>query len=154
MTSALEAKETNNIVFGNYQSLVSALLVVINFQDRGRTSTGCPPAALPITIGAGARYHPCRSTATTRIYWRVTSDATVDPDPLEADEKYHTASVKCNKRTTAEDWFQDVRHFEFSFKEDIKYGSWSFLSATAYPELQIQSWRCRCGSSACSCVRS
>jgi hypothetical protein len=28
MKSALEAKEMNNIVLGNYQSLVSALLVV------------------------------------------------------------------------------------------------------------------------------
>jgi sulfite reductase alpha subunit-like flavoprotein len=84
----------------------------------------------------------------------VTSDATMDPDPLDMDEKYHTASVKCNKRTTTEDWFQDARHFEFSFKEDIKYGSWSFPPATAYPELQIRSWRCRCGSSICSCVRS
>jgi sulfite reductase alpha subunit-like flavoprotein len=84
----------------------------------------------------------------------VTSDAILNPYPLDEDEKYHTASVKCNKRTTAEDWFQDVRHFEFSFKEDIKYWSWSFLSATAYSELQIRSWRCRCGSSVCSCVRS
>ncbi|KAJ8591222.1 riboflavin synthase domain-like protein, partial [Rhizopogon salebrosus TDB-379] len=51
----------------------------------------------------------------------VTSDAILNPYPLDEDEKYHTTSVKCNKRTTAEDWFQDVRHFEFSFKEDIKY---------------------------------
>jgi hypothetical protein len=56
----------------------------------------------------------------------VTSDATMDPDPLDADEKYHMALVKCNTQTTTEDWFQDVRYFEFSFEEDIKYGSRRF----------------------------
>ncbi|OAX32629.1 riboflavin synthase domain-like protein [Rhizopogon vinicolor AM-OR11-026] len=49
----------------------------------------------------------------------VASDSS--PVPLDEDEKYHTALVKCNTRITAEDWFQDVRHFEFSFKEDVKY---------------------------------
>ncbi|KAG2130147.1 uncharacterized protein EDB93DRAFT_87346 [Suillus bovinus] len=51
----------------------------------------------------------------------VTSDSSLNPDPLDEDMKFHTASVKCNRRITAEDWFQDVRHFEFSFEDDIQY---------------------------------
>ncbi|KAH9856143.1 riboflavin synthase domain-like protein [Lenzites betulinus] len=42
-------------------------------------------------------------------------------DPLVADREYHLAIVKCNKRITAEDWYQDVRHFEFSFDDEIRY---------------------------------
>ncbi|KAI0632697.1 riboflavin synthase domain-like protein [Trametes polyzona] len=42
-------------------------------------------------------------------------------DPLVTDREYHTATVTCNKRITAEDWHQDVRHFEFSFQDDIRY---------------------------------
>lgn len=41
-------------------------------------------------------------------------------DPLEMDNKYHTATVKCNRRITAEDWYQDVRHFEFDISDDIQ----------------------------------
>lgn len=41
-------------------------------------------------------------------------------DPLEMDNKYHTATVKCNRRITTEDWNQDVRHFEFDFLDDIQ----------------------------------
>jgi sulfite reductase alpha subunit-like flavoprotein len=32
----------------------------------------------------------------------------------------HKATVLCNKRITAEGWFQDVRHFEFQFGTDLK----------------------------------
>ncbi|KAK0239927.1 hypothetical protein EDD85DRAFT_823794 [Armillaria nabsnona] len=42
-------------------------------------------------------------------------------DPLVHDAVYHLATLKCNKRITAEDWYQDVRHFQFSFEEDIHY---------------------------------
>ena len=41
-------------------------------------------------------------------------------DPLEDDSEFHIATVKVNKRITAEDWFQDVRHLEFNFKDDIQ----------------------------------
>ncbi|KAI0776652.1 riboflavin synthase domain-like protein [Trametes elegans] len=41
--------------------------------------------------------------------------------PLVADREYHLAKVTCNKRLTAEDWYQDVRHFEFAFEDDIQY---------------------------------
>ncbi|KAI0640980.1 riboflavin synthase domain-like protein [Trametes meyenii] len=42
-------------------------------------------------------------------------------DPLVADREYHLATVTCNRRITSEDWNQDVRHFEFSFDDDIRY---------------------------------
>ncbi|KAG2064219.1 riboflavin synthase domain-like protein [Suillus decipiens] len=51
----------------------------------------------------------------------LASGALLDPDPLDEDTKFHTASVKFNRRINAEDWFQDERHFEFSFEDDIKY---------------------------------
>jgi sulfite reductase alpha subunit-like flavoprotein len=41
-------------------------------------------------------------------------------DPLVTDNNYHTATVKCNRRITADDWNQDVRHFEFGFVDDIQ----------------------------------
>jgi hypothetical protein len=41
-------------------------------------------------------------------------------DPLEADAAYHSATVKCNERITAKDWYQDVRHLEFNFEDDIQ----------------------------------
>ncbi|EGO02944.1 hypothetical protein SERLA73DRAFT_102999 [Serpula lacrymans var. lacrymans S7.3] len=40
---------------------------------------------------------------------------------LESNPGYHNATVKCNQRITADDWFQDVRHLEFSFERDIQY---------------------------------
>ncbi|KDQ52353.1 hypothetical protein JAAARDRAFT_184230 [Jaapia argillacea MUCL 33604] len=42
-------------------------------------------------------------------------------DPLQLDDGYHTATLTSNFRITAEDWWQDVRHFEFDFEDDIKY---------------------------------
>ncbi|KAI5980915.1 riboflavin synthase domain-like protein [Pisolithus albus] len=34
-------------------------------------------------------------------------------EPYGADPNYFGVMVRCNRRITAEDWFQDVRHFEF-----------------------------------------
>jgi sulfite reductase alpha subunit-like flavoprotein len=42
-------------------------------------------------------------------------------DPLDDDETFHTATVKENKRITATDWYQDVRHLEFDLNDDIQY---------------------------------
>ncbi|KAF8622627.1 hypothetical protein AX15_006879 [Amanita polypyramis BW_CC] len=42
-------------------------------------------------------------------------------DPLRCDERYHSARVKCNRRITASGWYQDVRHLEFEFDQDIQY---------------------------------
>lgn len=41
-------------------------------------------------------------------------------DPLTEDPDYHNATLKSNTRITASDWFQDVRHLEFTFDEDIQ----------------------------------
>ncbi|OCH90075.1 riboflavin synthase domain-like protein [Obba rivulosa] len=42
-------------------------------------------------------------------------------DPLENDPLYYSATLSCNQRITAEDWHQDVRHFEFDLVEDVHY---------------------------------
>ena len=41
-------------------------------------------------------------------------------DPLVADQRYHRAVVNCNQRITADDWFQDVRHIEFKFQDNLQ----------------------------------
>ena len=41
-------------------------------------------------------------------------------DPFQADSRYYEATVKSNRRITAEGWNQDVRHFEFEFEDDIR----------------------------------
>ncbi|KAF8917415.1 riboflavin synthase domain-like protein [Mucidula mucida] len=48
-------------------------------------------------------------------------DAKASKDPLGDDPVYHRATLKTNLRVTASDWFQDVRHFEFTFDEDVQY---------------------------------
>jgi hypothetical protein len=42
-------------------------------------------------------------------------------DTLEDDRNFHAATVKSNTRITADGWYQDVRHFEFEFGDDIQY---------------------------------
>lgn len=42
-------------------------------------------------------------------------------DPLADFSDYHLATVRRNDRITAADWFQDVRHIEFEFEDDITY---------------------------------
>ena len=44
-------------------------------------------------------------------------------NPLESVQGYHMATVQCNRRITADDWFQDVRHIEFKIAEDVQYVS-------------------------------
>ncbi|KAJ7721729.1 riboflavin synthase domain-like protein [Mycena maculata] len=34
---------------------------------------------------------------------------------------FYLATVKCNTRITAEDWYQDVRHLEFDFDDEIQF---------------------------------
>lgn len=43
------------------------------------------------------------------------------PDPLSLDKQYHTAKLRCNRRMTSPDWYQDVRHIEFSCDNEIRY---------------------------------
>ena len=40
-------------------------------------------------------------------------------NPVGVPDDYHLATVSVNKRITAEDWYQDVRHLGFEFEEDL-----------------------------------
>jgi len=40
---------------------------------------------------------------------------------LLQDKQYQLATLSCNDRITAADWYQDVRHIEFDFDEDVQY---------------------------------
>ncbi|TBU41104.1 riboflavin synthase domain-like protein [Dichomitus squalens] len=57
-------------------------------------------------------------------------------DPLVADREYHTATLVVNSRLTAEDWYQDVRHFEFELAEDVEYdpGDVAIIHPEAMPQ--------------------
>ena len=44
-------------------------------------------------------------------------------DPLSLDKQYHAATVRCNRRITSSDWYQDVRQIEFTFPDEIRYDS-------------------------------
>ncbi|KAJ6460363.1 hypothetical protein C8R47DRAFT_1161017 [Mycena vitilis] len=43
------------------------------------------------------------------------------PPSLQANRGFHWATVKCNTRITAEDWYQDVRHLEFDFEDELRF---------------------------------
>jgi len=80
-----------------------------------RSADGLPPPRVLIT-DAGAQ------------------TLTACPNPLDDDPQHHTATVSCNRRITSEDWYQDVRHFELNFDEDIRYEPGDI--AVVHPEAQ------------------
>jgi sulfite reductase alpha subunit-like flavoprotein len=43
------------------------------------------------------------------------------PAPLVGNDRYHTFELVKNERITADDWYQDVRHFEFQCQDDLAY---------------------------------
>ncbi|TFK47130.1 riboflavin synthase domain-like protein [Heliocybe sulcata] len=57
-------------------------------------------------------------------------------DPRLSNPRYHQATLRVNKRVTAEDWWQDVRHFEFEFEREVHYapGSTASLLPSNPPE--------------------
>ena len=68
----------------------------------------------------GTPTHSTSSIPPSRVTL-VRSDAVINgADPLLHDQTYHQAKVKCNERITASDWYQDVRHLELGFDEDIQ----------------------------------
>ncbi|KAF8903479.1 hypothetical protein CPB84DRAFT_1814646 [Gymnopilus junonius] len=71
----------------------------------------------------GIEIKPANVLPSTRVSLNPTSQTTLESsaDPLKSDTLYHTATVKANDRITAEDWYQDVRHFEIDFDDDIQY---------------------------------
>ena len=59
-----------------------------------------------------------------RISIRVVPATDVLPEdilPQEPVTGYHEAFLKENRRITSQDWYQDVRHLEFSFDHPIQY---------------------------------
>ncbi|KAH9919058.1 riboflavin synthase domain-like protein [Fomitopsis serialis] len=80
-----------------------------------QSADGLPPARVSIT-DAGAQ------------------TLTACPNPLDDDPQHYTATVSCNRRITAEDWYQDVRHFELNFDQDIRYEPGDV--AVVHPEAQ------------------
>lgn len=55
---------------------------------------------------------------------RVSMVPEVDASPNETNlfpPEYHFATLISNERTTSQDWYQDVRHIEFEFDQDISY---------------------------------
>ncbi len=50
------------------------------------------------------------------------------PDPLVGDDRYHTFELIRNERITADDWYQDVRHFEFQCQDDLLYAIFHMYS--------------------------
>jgi sulfite reductase alpha subunit-like flavoprotein len=70
----------------------------------------------------GAPAHSTQSIPPSRVTL-VRSDAVANKssvDLLLRDEKYCLGKVKCNERITSRDWYQDVRHLEFEFDEEIQ----------------------------------
>ena len=41
-------------------------------------------------------------------------------DPLSLDKRFHPAKLRCIQRITSPDWYQDVRHIELLFDDDIR----------------------------------
>ena len=51
--------------------------------------------------------------------------------PQEPETEYHEAFLKENRRITAQDWYQDVRHLEFGFDHPIQLVSRYTIEANA-----------------------
>jgi sulfite reductase alpha subunit-like flavoprotein len=65
--------------------------------------------------------HPPRATIVDAPKASSVDSFVLSPsDKTDPHTTYHRATVRCNNRITARDWFQDVRHIEFDFKEDIR----------------------------------
>jgi hypothetical protein len=73
-----------------------------------------PPHLLPL---------PAEELPTPRVTLlsAILEDLQDAPDPLVGDDRYHTFELIRNDRITADDWYQDVRHFEFQCQDDITY---------------------------------
>ncbi|THU80848.1 riboflavin synthase domain-like protein [Dendrothele bispora CBS 962.96] len=56
-----------------------------------------------------------------RVAFKETKKPDSFEDPINTDPSYYDTIVKNNLRITTQDWYQDVRHLEFDFKDDIQY---------------------------------
>ncbi|PFH47620.1 hypothetical protein AMATHDRAFT_82115 [Amanita thiersii Skay4041] len=52
---------------------------------------------------------------------RIEATSDKNQPQIPSRESRYQAKVKCNTRITATDWFQDVRHLELDFDQDIQY---------------------------------
>ncbi|KAK7439064.1 NAPDH-dependent diflavin reductase [Stygiomarasmius scandens] len=83
----------------------------------------------------------------SRVSLKKTSEPDSFEEPLNSDPAYHDATVKTNIRITAKDWYQDVRHLEFDFEDDIQYspGDIAIIHPQTHPDdvemfLSSMSW--------------
>jgi len=73
-------------------------------------------------LPAGVQMSPVNELPPPRVLLHPASQATLDEqqDPLNVDVEYYEGIVKVNERMTTEDWYQDVRHLEIDFQDDIQ----------------------------------
>ena len=70
---------------------------------------------------------------------------------------YHTATIFSNTRTTAPDWYQDVRHLDLDFDEDIEYVAWfihlrALIHSSQLLARRHRGYRARCGRGRRRCL--
>jgi len=70
----------------------------------------------------GTEIIPDNTLPHPRALLRNATQATLEAsaDPLKTDIQYRKATVQENRRMTATDWYQDVRHLEFRFDDNIR----------------------------------
>ncbi|KAF9265084.1 riboflavin synthase domain-like protein [Marasmius fiardii PR-910] len=74
-----------------------------------------------LPLPPGLQIFPTDSVPPARVSLCTSTDSSPPDDPFDSAQNYHLATVKCNDRITSSDWFQDVRHMEFTFEDDIQY---------------------------------
>ena len=127
---ATEERETNNTTWGKFAEHIfnSQICVVLTSKDRidgafepwisRLLSTLLELFPLP----SGLEIIPRAELPPPRVALLSADEITLQNtvEPLDSDSNHYTAVLKCNKRITAEDWFQDVRHFELKFEDQIR----------------------------------
>ena len=73
-------------------------------------------------LPAGVEMIPATVMPPPRVSLKLVPQANVDDtqDPLKIDLQYHKGTVKKNQRITAGDWYQDVRHLEIEFGDNVR----------------------------------
>ena len=122
----LEGKGTTNIHKGTFLGFVVVCWVV----DRRLSIEGALDPWIEQLIVKLLELYPCDDSfqelqklgkPPPRVKTVAVPAETECTDPLDVDKKYWDVTVKCNRRITAEDWFQDVRHFEFLSERDLEW---------------------------------
>ncbi|KAF8958554.1 hypothetical protein BDZ97DRAFT_1668283 [Flammula alnicola] len=74
-------------------------------------------------LAPGVDVAPANAITPPRVLLKTTTQTSLDTlqDPLKTDLHYHKGVLKANNRITAADWYQDVRHLEFEFEDNIQY---------------------------------